>query len=72
MMAIYGTSCSAPLSSGFCATRADSFRSVTKHLSPCTALFRSLLELATLECFLLRLFCIFSPLARTPYFSHQL
>jgi hypothetical protein len=30
MMTIYGTSHSAPLSSGFCATRADSFRSVTR------------------------------------------
>jgi hypothetical protein len=59
MMAIYGTSRSTPLSSGFCATRADGFRSVTRHLSPCTSLFHSVLELATLEFFLLRLFCIF-------------
>jgi hypothetical protein len=59
MMAIYGTSRSAPLSSGLCATCADSFSSVTMQLSSCTALFHSLLELATLECFLLRLFCIF-------------
>jgi hypothetical protein len=60
MMAIYGTSRFAPLSSGFNATRTDSFRSVTGHLSPRTALFCSLLERSTLESFFLRLFFIFS------------
>jgi hypothetical protein len=73
MMAIYGTSRSASLSSGFNATGAYSFRSITKNLSPCTALFHSLLELITLECFLSQgSFASFPPLACTPYFSDQL
>ena len=35
------------------------FKKVPRHLSPCISFFHFVLELSTMECFSLRLFCIF-------------